>query len=57
MRKEKYRLQYHLMPPTGWMNDPNGFCYYEEHIISFFSIHQMMCTEEQNIGDIIVLGI
>lgn len=22
----KYRMGYHLMPPTGWMNDPNGLC-------------------------------
>lgn len=36
MRKEKYRLQYHLMPPTGWMNDPNGFCYYEGAYHIFF---------------------
>ena len=21
---EKYRLGYHMMPPCGWMNDPNG---------------------------------
>ena len=20
------RLHYHIMPPTGWMNDPNGLC-------------------------------
>src|SRR5690606_31442153 len=20
-----YRLHYHMMPPAGWMNDPNGF--------------------------------
>lgn len=22
------RLRFHLMPPTGWMNDPNGLCWY-----------------------------
>lgn len=22
-----YRHTYHAMPPIGWMNDPNGFCY------------------------------
>lgn len=31
---QPYRLMYHLMPPTNWMNDPNGFCYFngEYHI-------------------------
>lgn len=23
---DKFRLKYHLMPPTGWLNDPNGLC-------------------------------
>lgn len=23
------RLRFHLMPPTGWMNDPNGLCWYK----------------------------
>ena len=22
-----YRQKYHIMPPIGWMNDPNGFSY------------------------------
>ena len=22
------RPLFHLTPRTGWMNDPNGFCYY-----------------------------
>ncbi|WP_223067884.1 glycoside hydrolase family 32 protein [Paenibacillus caui] len=31
---ERYRLHYHLMPPAGWMNDPNGVSYYngEYHV-------------------------
>ncbi len=23
---DPYRLRFHLMPPVGWMNDPNGLC-------------------------------
>lgn len=25
-KNHRYRLGYHLMPPTGWLNDPNGLC-------------------------------
>lgn len=24
--KDPYRQTYHLMPPVGWLNDPNGLC-------------------------------
>ncbi len=24
----EYRLKYHMMPPIGWLNDPNGLIYY-----------------------------
>jgi beta-fructofuranosidase len=27
--KQPFRLQYHLMPPTNWMNDPNGMIYFK----------------------------
>lgn len=36
MSENKYRLSYHLMPPHGWMNDPNGLCYYKEKYHVFF---------------------
>lgn len=26
--KDTYRMKYHLMPPVGWMNDPNGLIYF-----------------------------
>ncbi|XP_018321009.1 uncharacterized protein LOC108734108 [Agrilus planipennis] len=31
---ERYRLNYHIMSPAGWINDPNGFSYYngEYHV-------------------------
>ena len=25
---DPYRLRFHLMPPVGWLNDPNGLCYF-----------------------------
>jgi len=33
---EKYRLGLHLMPPSGWMNDPNGCCFYQGKYHVFF---------------------
>lgn len=29
VKKDKNRLQFHLMPPTGWLNDPNGLCQFK----------------------------
>ena len=25
---QQYRGAFHLLPPIGWMNDPNGFVYF-----------------------------
>ena len=30
------RLTHHLMPPTGWLNDPNGLCYFKGRYHVFF---------------------
>ena len=29
VRQDPNRLQYHLMPPCGWLNDPNGLCQFQ----------------------------
>lgn len=31
-----YRNGFHLMPPTGWLNDPNGLCKYKGEYHIFF---------------------
>lgn len=28
MTANRWRMGFHLMPPTGWVNDPNGLCYF-----------------------------
>ncbi|MBP1967500.1 glycoside hydrolase family 32 protein [Paenibacillus aceris] len=33
---DSYRLRYHLMPPAGWMNDPNGLIYYKDEYHAFY---------------------
>ena len=30
------RALYHLMPPAGWLNDPNGLCWYKGRYHVFF---------------------
>ncbi|XP_075973730.1 sucrose-6-phosphate hydrolase-like [Anticarsia gemmatalis] len=35
----RYRLQYHVSPPIGWMNDPNGFIYYESKYHIFYQYY------------------
>ncbi len=35
-KKDPYRLKFHLMPPTGWMNDPNGLCEFKGKFHVFF---------------------
>lgn len=35
----RYRLQYHVIPPVGWMNDPNGFSYYKEEYHLFYQFY------------------
>lgn len=34
--KDNWRLDLHLMPESGWLNDPNGLCYYQGEYHVFF---------------------
>ena len=35
----KHRHRFHLMPEVGWMNDPNGFIYYQGYYHLFYQFH------------------
>lgn len=33
---DRYRLGYHVMAKSGWINDPNGFCYFNGYYHIFY---------------------
>ena len=35
----KHRHRFHLMPEVGWMNDPNGFIYYQGYYHLFYQFY------------------
>lgn len=36
VKQDRWRLGFHLMPPVGWLNDPNGLCYFKDKYHVFF---------------------
>lgn len=39
LTSEKFRLGYHVMAPSGWINDPNGFCYFKGYYHIFYQYY------------------
>ncbi len=42
-----YKLKYHLMPISGWLNDPNGLCEYK----GTYHIYYQYCTDVNGNGE------
>ncbi len=38
-KNDPYRLAYHMMPPKGWMNDPNGLIQFKGVYHMFYQYH------------------
>lgn len=36
---QRYRLGYHISAPSGWINDPNGFCYFKGYYHIFYQYY------------------
>lgn len=36
VKESKYRTNFHIMPPVGWLNDPNGLCQFQGIYHVFF---------------------
>lgn len=39
LNNSRYRLGYHVMASSGWINDPNGFCYFKGYYHIFYQHH------------------
>ena len=48
---------FHVSAPTGWINDPNGFSFYDGQIHLFYQYHPYNREWDQCTGDIALRAI
>nr|WP_263969778.1 hypothetical protein [Companilactobacillus kimchii] len=51
LTNKRYRLGYHIMAPSGWINDPNGFSYFKGYYHLFYQYYPNDSKWGQCIGD------
>ena len=45
--------EFHVAPQVGWINDPNGFSYYDGMVHLFYQFHPYSKNGDLCIGDIV----
>lgn len=48
-KKTDYRLRYHITPPSGLLNDPNGVCYFDDQYHAFFQWNPLELNHSQKV--------
>lgn len=46
-KKTDYRLRYHITPPSGLLNDPNGICYFDGQYHVFYQWNPLELNHSQ----------
>lgn len=50
VKADPFRLDFHLMPPAGWMNDPNGLCQFKGIHHIFYQYAPQSCLGDSPKG-------
>lgn len=48
-KKTDYRLRYHITPPSGLLNDPNGVCYFDGKYHAFYQWNPLELNHSQKV--------
>ena len=51
-KKSYWKPQYHISAPANWINDPNGFCYFNGEYHVFINIIHILANGSMHWGHV-----